>query len=273
MLQQRQGPQCDHVGGGLMAGDEQQLSHHGQLPLAQLTGGDPLDGQPGQQIVGGPGELLGDQAVQIVDERVLGVSDHLGWGAPVEHELAGALEEVVVGVGHAEQVADHPGRHGQGECLHQVDRCGTGQHLVDQLVHHPLDPRTHLLDPPDGEGGGHHPPQPGVLGVVHGHECPRPLPSFPQTGAAVRVAGTPVVRTDPPVGQQGALIGVAGDQPRSATVPQPDLGDRRLRLQRPQGRRRIEWAAGRPGHRILGKVGQHPTRRVRNCLGHRSPPR
>ena len=176
--------------------DQQQACHQGQFALGQFTGADLLDGEPGKQVVAGVGELVGDQAVQVVIERVLGLPGHLGRGVPVDQELAGALEEVVVGVGHAEQVADHQGGHGQGESLHQVDRGGAGQHLVDQVVHDPLDRRAQRLDPLDRERGGHHPAQPGMLGVVHVDECRRLHPeSVMRAGAGVWEARQPASRS------------------------------------------------------------------------------
>jgi hypothetical protein len=263
VLQQCQGAQRDHVRGGLVAGDKEQACHDGQLALAQFTGADALDGQPREQVVGGVRELVSDQAVQVVGERFLGVPGHLGRGVPVNQHFAGALKETVVGVRHTQQMANHQGGHGQREGLHQIHRVRAGQHLVDQVVHEPLNGRAQCLDPLDHERGGHHPAQPGMLGVVHVDEGPPDTTTCPHAGVLVGKAGQPGVRAEPRVGQQRTLVGVAGHQPRVTAVPQPHPGDRCLRPQRPQRRRRIKRAARGTRHRVLGKVG--PRLNCRTC--------
>src|SRR5690606_24398048 len=61
------------------------------------------------------------------------------------------LEELVVVVRDAEQLADHQRGHRQRQRLHQVDRPGTGEHGRDVVVDDLLDPRRERLDALDGE--------------------------------------------------------------------------------------------------------------------------
>jgi hypothetical protein len=143
------------------------------------------------------------------------------------------LEEVVVGVRHAEKFADHQGRHGQRELAHEVGRLGATQQIVDQAVDDLLHGRPEHVHPLDGERRHDHPAQPGVFRVVHGAEADRVLTSCPQARARVGVAGPLEVGTHPGIGEQGALVGVPGDQPRRRAVPQPDPGDGLLGLRYP----------------------------------------
>jgi hypothetical protein len=95
-----------------------------------------------RRVVGGRGELAGDHAVEVLDQLVLGGDSPLGRLVAIDEDPGAALEEVVIGVGDAEQVADDQRRHGQRECLDEVDRPRAGQQRVDALVHDPLDRRA-----------------------------------------------------------------------------------------------------------------------------------
>ena len=152
VLQETDGAQRDHVGRGLVPRDEQQERHADQFWPVDRAGFLLLGDQPADHVVVGVRGLGVDEfaevVAQFVDER-LAVGDV---DVAVEQGAAALLEEVVVGVGNAEQFADDQGRDRQRQRLDQVDRAVVaGEHRVDALVDDLLDAWAQAGEPFDGE--------------------------------------------------------------------------------------------------------------------------
>lgn len=192
-------------------------------------------------------------ALQVV-EQLLGRQRLLRGRVAVDQDLGVVLEEAVAGIRHAQQLAQHQRRRWQGERLDQIHRLGASEHVVDQAVDDLLGDRPQRLHPLDDEGSGHHPAQPGVLWVVHGDGGLFLLAIFHSPHRLMGIVRVGAVGTEVWAAEQGPLVGAAGDQPRRAAVPQPDLRDRAFL---PQGRRRVERAAAQVGDRILRKAGRN----------------
>ena len=164
-------PRAEHVGGGLVAGEQQQEGDTGQFLDGQVV----VAGQVGQDVLAGAGALARDQFGQIRAQRDVG--GHLLFDRLVlDQELGGVdLEGFPVGVGDTEQFADHQRRHRQCEHLDEVDRWGQLRHQLELLLGDVDDVLFELLHPLDGEGADELAPQPGVVRRVHGDEHARHL--------------------------------------------------------------------------------------------------
>jgi hypothetical protein len=157
-------------------GDQQQVRQAGELLVV-----DPALGR-------GPVAVLADQRAQQVVAGVapgpLHQACHVGTGGP-DHlgALAGGevgaqrapgalLEPGAVGVGDAEQLADHQRGHGQGEVGDEVRGRPGGRHGFEGVVDDGGDPGLQRLHRPDREPRGEHPPQPGVVRRVQREQHP-----------------------------------------------------------------------------------------------------
>ena len=117
VLEQREDSDADHVGGGLVAGDQQTGAQLRGLLDADFARVDAL-GQVGDGILrasGGNRHLGLDEVDQILVEAHRPLLTVLGRGVAGQPDVGVVLEEFVVLVGDAEHVADHPGGHRQCE--------------------------------------------------------------------------------------------------------------------------------------------------------------
>jgi hypothetical protein len=229
VAQQGIGAEGDHVRGGLMPGEQQEQPHAGKLRPRQLADGDLLGRYPGEQAAVRVGELSLDQVIEVCEQFVLGCQGDVHWRAGVDQDPADPLEEVVVGVGDAEELADHKGRHWQGERRDQVSGIRPGQHVVDELIDDMLDAWPHLLDPANGERCGDHAAKPRVLGVIHRDEAQHTVAPGMKGLALGGIALPGRIGADAAVGQQSPLLGIPRDEPGRAAVPQAHLGQRPVR--------------------------------------------
>jgi hypothetical protein len=212
------------VDGGLVAGVEEQDHGADELVLGELVAAVDHLGEGGDQVVGRPGPPVPRQPAQVLGElgcrpgrdlaRVRGRVDlvhaaDLGRPGPQQRP---------VGLGHAQQVADHGHRQRLGQPGDQVASAGLGQ-PVDQ----PVDPAwtgRGAARPSGGERLGHQPAQPGVVGrfaVQHAvaDQVPERAQLLGLLGPAhLGVAGhVQVGAAEAAVAQQGVDVGVVGDQP------------------------------------------------------------
>jgi hypothetical protein len=165
VLQQQEGAQAEHVGGGFVPGRQQQQAHAGQLLVVELATAD----QPAEQVVAGLGALAGDQLGEVGHDVRGALRALLGREVEVDRGAGGLLEPPAVGVGHPQQLANDHGRHRQRERLHQVDRRAVVGHPLQVLLDDLGDARLELPHPPGGELAGD---QPAVAGVVGGRPSP-----------------------------------------------------------------------------------------------------
>ncbi len=265
MLQQSQRPARDEVDRRLVPGHQQQDAGREQLGLAQH--GAPVLGphQPAEQVLPRVAPALGQDLEEVLGELehrlAPGGDDLLGEQEvgiePPGQRVGPLLEPVVVLDRHPEQVTDHPDGQRVGERLEQIDPVGLQgrvQQLVDGLLG-PLPQRLHHLG---GEGLGHQPPQPGVVGRVPEEERPHL-----QHGRRHRVVlghrgpealGHPLdrhveaVRAGPPVPQDGQAVLMASHHPEAQVVPVdgrplPQFGVEGEGIAGPQG---VEGVEDRP---------------------------
>lgn len=207
--------------------------------------------------------------------------------AVVEQGAAERLEQVVVLVGNSQHQADGQRRDRKGEVGHEVGRGASVRHSVHGPVDDVLDSGPEFLDALDQEVLGDHAAQPSVFGVVHADEAGLHGRQFPLTRREEREAGGARVGTEAGVGQHGAYLLVAGDEPARRAVRQYGSGDGgvmgggrvrggRIERTRPVGAGEVERRGGRGGGHEPGRllVGGHvASMRVMAPLGHRSAAR
>ncbi len=240
MGEQGVGAEADHVGGGLVARDEQQQGDSRQFLVGQLLAGD----EPADQVVTGVGALAADQLRDIVEDGEVGGSGLLGVGAEVEEAADGAVEAVGVLQRDAEEFADDQRGNGLGELLDEVGLpCSAGLHRVQAGLGDLLDARGEESDAPLGELPGHQPPVAAVLGCVHPDE-EADLRGPDRFLAEGMVVGGVVVQflagAELGVREQRAHLGIAGDQPPLVPVGEVHPRDRALLPQLGQFGRGIE---------------------------------
>ncbi len=225
VAQQQRGGEPDHVGGGLVPGDQQQ--HPGRGDLAQ---GEVLPGrQPAQDVVPGLGPLAFGEPAQVVQQLFLRPGHVPVVGRGGEQQPAVRLELLAVLVRDAQQQADDEGGHRQGEVGDQVGgpgRAAPGDHPVQRLVHDLLDAGAHLLHPLDQEVPGDHPAQPGVLGVVEAEEGGVGGDEFAPPLGEEGERGPAGVGAEPAVREHRTDLLVAGDQPAGGAVREFGAADR-----------------------------------------------
>ncbi|MFC4507771.1 MULTISPECIES: hypothetical protein [Streptomyces] len=257
VVQQGDGTEGDHVRCGLVPGEKDERGQVGGV-----TGADGpavhLFGQPRHHIVAGFGALACDELVEVLTELLLGLHDVLEAGGEVDEDLGTPLEEVVVLVRDAEQVADHQRGQGQGELFHQVGGRSLPGHLVQQLHGQALDPGPHRVDALDHELPGERLAHMGVHRfVVVLEEAARalrlPLPPagegrHPRTGAGVGAEGA--------AAQDRAGVLVAGDEIGvEPAVVDGDGAEALLGAALKVRRGRVQWCGGGAVDGEAGRVG------------------
>ncbi|MGW4845188.1 hypothetical protein [Nocardia brasiliensis] len=225
-----------------------------------------LRNQARQQPGAGLGLRPGDQSVQ-VDGEIAPRGDSTLRGRRLHQPPAGVLEEFVVLIRHAEQPADHHGRHRQREPADQVGGRPGGEQVVEEAVHDLLDIGAHGLDPFQGELADQHPPLGAVFRRIHADESRFTRlkdPEARRNGGEVRVRA---VGRQAWIGEQGAGGFVFGDHPGLRAVEERHLVQRILlvaQLRVLLGQAIRAGAVAREGGRVVGS-GCH------NCVVHRSP--
>ena len=170
MLQQRNGSQRDHVGGGFVAGLHHDHCVDGHGVVVELAGRDIVGDEPADQVVAGialfPRHQLLDVGIHL-DEALRPL---LVGGVHVQSGGGVVLEEFEVFGRDAQQQRDHHRRHREAEVAHDVGRRALVDHRVQVFVDQFLDLRPHGFGAPEGELAGHHAPQPMMLGIVDPRE-------------------------------------------------------------------------------------------------------
>jgi hypothetical protein len=189
-----------------------------EVALAQL----PVD-QVVQQTGARLPLLAVDQLAEVRLQPVAGV-EYVGGLRAAQQPSRLRLEEVVVGVGDAEQGADHHGRHGQCEGAHQVRRRALGGHRVEPFVHDLPDAWPEFGGPLEGEVPDDHPPLGAVLGVVDAQQGRSAVADPGEALGGGGEAGPVAVGRQTRVGQQRAGGGVPADEPGLAAVEEGDPG-------------------------------------------------
>ncbi len=255
VAQQGERAERDHVRGRLVSGDEQDqgegdevLPAHGSVRTVPV---DQLVQQPLPRI----GAFAVDQRAEVLLQFDAG-RVHVVRARTAQEPARTALEERVVGVGHAEEGADHHGRHRQREVGDQFGRRPLPLHGVQQPVHRLLDTGAQRGDPFHGEARDEHPALGVVLGVVDAEQGHTPLPGLREPLGRDGEGGVGAVGGESGVGQEAAGQGVSGDGPDRASVVERDPAQRPVRAQRfvPGGRvvgalavLRERWGGGRFG--------------------------
>ncbi len=255
VLQQGQRRHPDHVRGGLVARHQQQHGHAQEFLLLELPGDHALGHQSAEQVLAGVGPLVRDQVAQQAVQGLHGGADLGRTGVPVHDRAAVVLEEVVVRVGHAEQVADRHRRHRQRELVHQVGRRADLAHAAEGLVDGLLDQR---LDPPDvldHELGGQHAPEAAVGVAVHEDEQPGRALARRRDRVEDREPGAVLVGAEARVAQQLPHVLVLGDQPGPAAEGESDSAGRLVEVLQVVISDRNERVVVRPDERERRKGG------------------
>jgi hypothetical protein len=170
-----------------------------------------------EQVVAGVSLRAGDPVGHVGPALPLDGHPGLQRQRGVQQPHGAFLEFGAVGVGHAEQFADHQRRHRQREVRHQVRRPGGGFQVVERRLDDLGDPRLQPAHPAHGELRGQHPAQPRVLRRVEADQLPgtQPLRLLPVEHLGPRDlacrAAEPVG-----VGQHLADVLVAADEVRGA---------------------------------------------------------
>jgi hypothetical protein len=236
-------PQGQHVRGRVEAGAEQEAAQPGQLDVGEISAR-----QVAQQVVGRLGPLGEDQLVQVLEQGVDRRALFLAGAARAGEGERLALEEVVVRVRHAEQLADQQRRHGLGERHQQIRRRAVALHRVELLGRALLDPLGQPAHPADREAPGEQPPEPGVLRRVEPGHVSRRGRRHLRKPAGERVVRELVARAEPAVAEDRADHVVARREPADVPVRVGHPGHRAFGAQARQLGRRIERAPGRAGH-------------------------
>jgi hypothetical protein len=187
-----------------------------------------------------------------VGDHVVGGVERPRQGVLVDDRLEGAGHQLrprpeldPVGLGHAEQLADHDEGQGEGEPGDEIDgptrgrllRSHVGEQAVDQLVH----AGAQLFDPADGERARHQAAEPRVVGRVER-----------QDRAPLVVA--PLLQLDGMVGRSSGLT-----LRLSTLVPGPQEGEAVVVVRGHEDAQRLRWvrpawtaaavvrAGGKPG--------------------------
>lgn len=145
--------------------------------------------------------LAVDQRAQVLLQFVAGPVDVGGAGAAQE-PLRALLEELMVGVRHAQQRADHHRRHRQGVRAHQLGGRTLPFHRVEQPVHGLLDAGAQRADPLHGEARDEHPALDVVLGIVDAEESDAALLHIREPRGRDGEVGVGAVGGQPGIGQQ-----------------------------------------------------------------------
>lgn len=214
-----------------MPGDEQQHRQRDEVLPVDLAALQPLGDEFVEDALARFLALAVDERAEVGVEPVAGVLD-VGRGGAAQQSAGLLLEELVIGVGDAEQGADHGRGQWQRVGAHQVDGGSGRRHAVEQPVDGLLDARAQRGGPFEGEVREQHAALGAVFGVVHAEER-EAAPAADGRDARVehREVGPGAVGGEPGVGEQGPRGGVAGDQPDGAAVVEGDAGQRPLLAQ------------------------------------------
>ncbi|GAA2983935.1 hypothetical protein JCM13580A_05030 [Streptomyces drozdowiczii] len=164
--EQREQRVAERVGRGLVTRDEQQHAQRDQLPLAQPVGPVPRRDEAVEEGGAGGAASGCDEPRHVVGDGVRGRVDDVR--GPRREQVGGPAPDVgPVGLGHAEQFADHGHRERYGQSAHEVERRAPGP-PVEEFTGDPCDEGAQCGDGPRGERPGHQLPQPGVIRRVGG---------------------------------------------------------------------------------------------------------
>ncbi|GAA3208113.1 hypothetical protein GCM10020256_04320 [Streptomyces thermocoprophilus] len=148
----------------------------------------------------------------------------------------------MVGVRHAQEGADHHGRHRQRERGDQVGRRALRDHRVEASVDDALDLGAQGVGALEREARGEPAALGAVLGVVDAEQGDAAAACGVEAGGGRREAGVGAVARQAGVREQGAGRGVAGDQPDLAAVEEGDAGQGAGGAQRVVGGGRVVGA-------------------------------
>lgn len=266
--QQGEDAEAEHVRRGVEPGGEEQPADPGQLLVAEAGGGGSGGGEaagPGagcgagrgevaEQVVGGLGPLGEDEFTDVPEQPRVGLVPGPGVDRLVEDDLDQPQKAPPVGVGHAEQLADHQRGQGPREGLDQVGRGSGPLHGVQAVGGEPLDTTGQLTHPAHGEATGE---QSAVAGVLRGVEA-EDVPDgrrrqFPRRAFhRHRQVQEFVAGAEARIGQHRAGRRVPGDQPAHVPVGVTQTADGPV-AQRGERGGRIEGAADVP---VGGQDGQ-----------------
>ncbi len=223
----------DHVGGGLVAGQQQRAYGGDELLVAEppvLAVGDL--GELAEQVVARVGAPFVDESGDVGVEVPVGLLHlRLAVAGQREHDLRPVGELVLVLARRSDERADDPYRQGQPEPGRQVGRGAPLDHLVHELVGHGLHAGPPRLHPLDGEGAAQQPPPAHVplpLPQVRALTGPREDAAVLRGGHARGVASAPA---EARVGEHGAHVVVAGEQAGGVAAGQPHVRHRAAGLQ------------------------------------------
>jgi hypothetical protein len=120
VAQQGQRAEREHIGGGLVTGEQQQEADADELVGGQVVA--MLADQHAEQLLARVGLGSGDEIGHVRTRLLLHREPLLEGPRHVQHAAGPPLEVRPVGVRHAEQFADHQRRDRQRERRHQVHR-------------------------------------------------------------------------------------------------------------------------------------------------------
>ena len=225
------GDVAELVGAGVVAGDQQDHRHHGELVRVQQVVAVAGGGERADQVLAGVGAALGGERGEVGAQPGLGLLLALAAARAHPHHRDGpAAQPVAVLGGDLQHFADGGEREPGGEELREVGRGAVLLHLVEVAVDDPLGGRAHPLDLAVGEALGDQAAQPVVLGRVH--QVDRLGLGDGGGRHPGQVAADAGGAAEPAVGGDHLDVLVAGGQPGlTLAVRQSDPGDRGLREQ------------------------------------------
>ena len=141
MLQQGVDAEGKHVGHCLMTGDQQQEHHADDIVLVYSLDGRGLGDESVDERGRGTGRRVADQPTEIVVELGPGRAGRLVAVEAGHHGPDTAVEEVPVGGGHPEQLADDEGGYWHAEVGDQI-RVRNGSQLSDDVPDDGRNPRA-----------------------------------------------------------------------------------------------------------------------------------
>ena len=251
VLEQDEGTEAEHAGGGLQAAGEDTVCETCELLVRDLVAVFPYE--HAEQAVAGVPPLLFDDTAQIVP----GLGDRPEGGADTAEDVEPCYREPLEGVpflvGNAQEFADHEGRDRHREVLHEVDRAVRPRRLGQRgelLFDYGVNPWREPAEPPHREFGGEQPPQVRVVRRVAETEAARlvvlvdPVSSY-EVGEVV-AEGARVAENLP-------RLVVTGDEPdRHAGDRKP--ADGLPVTQRAELGERVEALAAQRQEGVLGKL-------------------
>ena len=220
MPQQSAHPVADQVGGGFVAGDEQQPQGDLHLVSGQVVAFFLGLDQLGDEVIAHVVAPLLDDPREVVLEDVGGLQHQPAlFGRQIRFEHAGevvgpGLEAIAILRRHPDHLGDHDRRQRRRQVRHQV-KLVLPLHLVEQRVRGGADVLLHFGDLARSEGAVDQPAQAGVIGWIEAQNARRQLTAGVLVAQPALLPLALIVAEPLPVAQHLVHILVARDHQRA----------------------------------------------------------